>query len=84
MAEDRVLVVVEAHEGEQPFSLHIEPWGPTFDVAPGSPAVVTFAGGSGVPKISVSRGPDHVIVCAEGGIEDYRVEDREGRALTGR
>jgi hypothetical protein len=32
----------------------------------------------------VSHGPDYVVVCANGGISDFRVEDREGHPLTAR
>jgi hypothetical protein len=84
MAADRLRVVVEAHTGEAPFALHVEPWGATFDMATGSAAVVTFSGESGVPSLSVSRGPDAVIICAEGRLEDYSVEDRTGQPLMGR
>lgn len=77
-------VLVEAHQGDEPFALHVEPWGVTFDIATGSPAIVTFFGGSGVPSVSVSRGPDSLIVCAEGGLEGYSVQDATGQPLTGR
>jgi hypothetical protein len=84
MTESSVRVHAEVAKGSTPYTLWVEPWGDEVEVTESSPAVVVFEGlGSGVPEIGILHGPDYVVVCANGGIKDYRVEDRAGRPPTG-
>jgi hypothetical protein len=83
----RLRVQVQTFEGDPPFDLHVEPWGETVRIANGAPAIVTFLGPADhadPPAISVSACPEQVVICAEGGVEDYLIEDPSGQPFTAR
>jgi hypothetical protein len=71
--------------GSSTYALIVEPWGESYDITESNPAVVIFvATGQADPAIGISHGPDYVMVYANDGISDCRVEDREGNPLTAR
>jgi hypothetical protein len=85
MANPSVRIDVEASRDSTSYELIVEPWGEAYDISESTPAVVFFSSKTDrLPEVGVMHGPNFVIVCANGGIDDFRVEDRTGNPLIAR
>lgn len=79
--------MVSALRGEGAVTLHVEPWGETFEVLEGTWVVVTLLGKldeGGPGQVEVSRTRGGIIVGAGPGCSDYAVTKPDGEMLSGR